>query len=97
VKAAGRDVRDSKAGRYVEDAGRELGRDADGASRKGWEKTKSFSSSAADEVRRATREFWDDVIRTKQAMAEKLRKENSELKAKKAEAAPRSEPAKEIR
>ena len=97
TKAAGRDLRNSKAGRYVEEAARELGRDVAGASKQGLDKSKSLSASAAEEVKRATREFWDDVIRTKEAVAEKLRKENAGLKSKKEEEPPRSETAKESR
>ena len=97
TKAAGRDLRDSKAGKYVGEAARELGHDVAGASKQGWDKTKSFSSSAAEEVKQATREFWNDVIRTKEAMAGKLRKENADLKSKKEEEPPRSEPAKEAK
>jgi len=97
AKEVGKEIRDSTAGRAVEEGTKEFGRDAADASRKGWGKTKSLSVSAADEVRRATREFWDDVIRTKQQVAEKLRKENTAIKARKAEEAPRSEPAKEVR
>jgi hypothetical protein len=97
TKEAGRDLKNSKAGRYVEEAARELGSDVAGASKQGWDKTKSFSSSAAEEVKQATREFWNDVIRTKEAMAGKLRKENAELKSKKEGEPPRSEPAKEAK
>jgi hypothetical protein len=97
VKAVGRAVRASKAGRYVEEGTRDLGRDATRAGRKGWDKAESASSTAADEVRRATRKFWDDVIRTKRSVLEKLRKENSDLKAGKKDGdEPRSEPAKEV-
>ncbi len=96
TKAAGRELKDSKLGRYVEDAAHELGRDISGASKQGWEKSKSFSASAADEVKKATREFWDDVIRTKEAILEKLRSENADLKKKDSDER-RSESAKEAR
>ncbi len=97
AKAAGRDIRDSKVGRKVEGTARDIGHDAAGTGKKGWDKTKSFSESAAEDVKRATLEFWGDVIRTKEAVAAKLRKENADLKSKKDEAPSRSEPAKEVR
>ena len=97
VKTVGRDVRKSKVGRYVEGGAR----DAAGAGRSGLAWTKSTTFAAADEVRRATREFWDDVIRTRRAVLDKLRKENSDLEAgnkeKREGKAPRTEPAREVR
>ena len=97
AKAAGHEIRRSKVGRQVEGAAREIGHDAAGASKKGWDKTKSFSASAAEDVKRATREFWDDVIRAKEAVAEKLRKENADLKSKNDGSPARPEPPKEAR
>jgi hypothetical protein len=101
VKTVGRDVRKSKVGRYVEGGARDVARDAAGAGRSGLAWTKSTTFAAADEVRRATREFWDDVIRTRRAVLDKLRKENSDLEAgnkeKKEGEAPRTEPAREVR
>ncbi len=96
AKAAGRDIRNSTVGRKVEGTAKEIGHDTAETSKKGWDKTKSFSASAADEVKRATREFWDDVIHAKEAVAEKLRKENADLKSKKEDPPSRSETAKEV-
>ncbi len=71
----------------VEDArsaGKALGRDASEAARVGWDKTKGASAAAADAVRRATREFWRDLIQEKERLVEKLRRENRELRARQA-------------
>ena len=74
------------AGRqFVEDtrsAGKALGRDASEAAREGWDKTKGASAAAADAVRRATREFWRDVLEEKARLRAKLRRENAELRSR---------------
>jgi len=49
-----------------------------------WRKTREVSAAAAEEVRRATREFWRDVIREKERLLQALRRENRELRARKA-------------
>ncbi len=97
AKAAGRELKDSKLGRQVEGAAREIAHDAAGAGKKGWDKTKSVSASAAEDVKRATHEFWNGVIRTKEAAIERLREENADLRKKGDEAPSRSGPEKEER
>ncbi len=75
------------AGKVVEageSAGKELGRDASEAGREAWEKAKVVSQAAAEEVRRATREFWRDVLGEKERLRAKLREENRELRARQA-------------
>ncbi len=83
MKQAGRDIRDSKAGRSVAEGAKEIGRGTAEAGRKGWQKTKEISASAAESVRRATREFWQGVIRAREEALAKLREENRELKTRK--------------
>src|ERR1700674_5999269 len=56
------------AGKIVEEgelAGREFAHDASQVGREAWEKAKKASAAAAEEVRRATREFWRDVLEEK--------------------------------
>lgn len=67
-----------------ESAGRELAHDASKAGREAWEKAKEASAAAAEEVRRATHEFWRDVMEDKARLRGKLRRENAELRARRA-------------
>jgi hypothetical protein len=72
-----------KAGEVVEagaSAAKEFGRDASEAGREAWAEAKA----AVDEVRRATREFWRDVLEEKERLRAKLRQENHELRARQA-------------
>ncbi len=76
-----------RAGKIVEAgelAGRELAHDASEAGREAWDKAKEASAAGAEEVRRATREFWRDVIEEKARLLAKLRRENAELRARRA-------------
>jgi hypothetical protein len=75
------------AGKIVEEgelAGKEFAHDASQAGRQAWEKAKETSAAAAEEVRRATREFWRDVLDEKARLRAKLRRENAELRARRA-------------
>lgn len=76
-----------RAGKLVEageSAGRALGRDASETGREAWEKAEEASAAAAEEVRRATREFWRDVIEEKERLLARLQRENRELRARQA-------------
>jgi hypothetical protein len=73
------------AGRIVEEgelAGREFAHDASQVGREAWAKAKEASAAAAEEVRRATHEFWRDVLEEKARLRAKLRRENAELRAR---------------
>ncbi len=65
-------------------AGKEFGHDASEAGREAWAKAQGASATAAEEVRRATRDFWRDVIEEKERLLAKLRRENRELRARQA-------------
>jgi hypothetical protein len=65
-------------------AGRELAHDASEAGRDAWEKAKEVSAAAAEEVRRATHEFWRDLMEEKARLRAKLRRANAELRARRA-------------
>ena len=79
LRSAGKElVEDAKA------AGTELERDASDVGGDAWRKTREVSAAAAEEVRWATREFWRDVIEEKERLLAKLRRENRELRARKA-------------
>ena len=65
----------------VKSSKKELERDASAVGQEAWEAGKGAFAKAAIEVRRATREFWDDAIREKERLREKLRRENRELRA----------------
>lgn len=97
MKAVGKDLRESKAGRYVEESAKEFGHDAASAGKEGWTKAKELTASGVEQVRLATREFWDDLMKSKQETLDRLKKENQALKRSKGENGhPRSEPAKEV-
>ena len=75
------------AGKIVgesEQAGKEFAHDASQVGREAWAKAKEASAAAADEVRRATREFWRDVLEEKARLRAKLRRENAELRSRRA-------------
>jgi hypothetical protein len=75
------------AGKLVKEgelAGREFAHDATQVSKEAWAKAKEASADAAEEVRRATREFWRDVLEEKARLRTKLRRENAELRARQA-------------
>jgi hypothetical protein len=75
------------AGKIVEEgeqAGREFAHDASQVGREAWAKAKEASAAAAEEVRRATREFWRDVLEEKARLRAKLRRENAELRSRRA-------------
>jgi hypothetical protein len=65
-------------------AGREFAHDASQVGREAWAKAKEASAAAAQEVRRATREFWRDVLEEKARLRAKLQRENAELRARQA-------------
>src|SRR5258708_35409226 len=62
-----------------EQAGREFAHDASQVGREAWAKAKQASAAAAEEVRRATREFWRDVLEEKARLRAELRPEHAEL------------------
>jgi hypothetical protein len=66
----------------VESSRKELERDSSAVGLEAREAAKRAFAAAAAEVRGATREFWDDVIREKERLREKLRRENRELRAR---------------
>ena len=75
------------AGKVVEEgeqAGREFAHDASEVGREAWAKAKEASAAAAEEVRRATREFWRDVLEEKARLRAKLQRENAELRSRRA-------------
>jgi len=79
LRGAGKElVEDAKA------AGTELERDASDVGGDAWRKTREVSAAAAEEVRRATREFWRDVIEEKERLLQALRRENRELRNRQA-------------
>jgi hypothetical protein len=76
-----------EAGKVVaagESAAKEFGHDASEAGREALAKAKEVSAAAVDEVRRATHEFWRDVVEEKERLRAKLRQENRELRARQA-------------
>ncbi len=66
----------------VESSRKELERDGSAVALEAREAAKRAFAAVAAEVRGATREFWDDVIREKERLREKLRRENHELRAR---------------
>jgi hypothetical protein len=87
LKQAGREIRDSKAGRAAKEAGKEigkssaeLGRQVGRAAAQGGREVAAVSTEAAREVRRVTVRFWNDLLEGKRRRLAKLEKENRELK-----------------
>jgi len=77
LRRAGREfLQDVKASR------KELERDGSAVGQEAREIAKRAFAAVAAEVRGATREFWDDVIREKERLRDKLRRENRELHAR---------------
>jgi hypothetical protein len=88
AEATKKDGSAHRAGKIVEageSAGKEFGHDAAEVGREAWGKAQGASAAAAEEVRRATREFWRDVIEEKERLLAKLRRENRELRARQAQ------------
>lgn len=69
-----------EAGREIGKAGKEVGLEIAAAAKKVWFKGKEVSAPLLEEVTRATRAFWDDVIDGKDRTLEALRRENEELR-----------------
>jgi hypothetical protein len=80
TKAAGRAIRDSKAGKATKEAGKEIGKDTAEVSKDVWKKVSKASVAAAKDVRDATVQFWNAKIVGKERERDRLEKENAELR-----------------
>lgn len=69
TKAAGRAIRDSKAGKATKEAGQDT-----------WKKVSKASVAAAKDVRDATVSFWNTKIVRKEQERDRLAKENAKLR-----------------
>ena len=78
LKQVGQDLK--KLGQKIGDAGKEAGLEIAGAAKQVFYKGKKVSAPLLRDVQRSTREFWGEVIESKDKTIEKLRRENEELK-----------------
>jgi hypothetical protein len=76
MKHAGREIRDSKAGKAATEAGKEIGHAGAQLGRE----VARVSTQAAKDVRRVTIDYWDRALAAKRRRVAELRKENRELK-----------------
>jgi hypothetical protein len=71
-----------RLGKKVGEAGKEAGREVAEAARKVWYKGKQVSKPLLESTQRATREFWQDLLRGKEKTIAELREENRRLRRK---------------
>ena len=88
MKKAGKSIGKAatKFGHAVAESSKEIGESVADATEKGaetaWFKTRDWATRESKRVADATVEFWNDVIRGKEAKRDRLRRENASLKAK---------------
>ena len=88
MKKAGKSIAKAatKFGHEVADASGKVGRSVADAAEDGaktaWYHTRNWTTHAGKQVADATVDFWEDVIRGKEATCERLRRENASLKTK---------------
>lgn len=69
-------------GKKIGEAGKEAGEEAADAAKKVWYKGKKVSAPLLKRTQRATRDFWEVVLRGKDDTIRELRKENEHLRRK---------------
>lgn len=84
-KKAGGNLKDigkefKEFGKKVGEAGKEAGLEVADVAKKVWYKSWQVSKPKLDQVDKATRDFWREVIKGKDRTLDELRRENAELK-----------------
>lgn len=88
MKKAGKSIAKAatKFGHEVADTSEKIGNSVADAAEDGaktaWYHTRKWTTHTGKQVADATVDFWDDVIRGKEATCDRLRRENASLKAK---------------
>lgn len=77
IGEAGKDV-----GKTIGDAGKRLGGDVADAAKEAWPALRKASLPLLEDVKRATKDFWERVLGGKDRTIEALKRENEELRAK---------------